>query len=55
MYGIIGKLIAVPGSQGELIEILIASSSGMPGCKSYIIAKDAQDPDGIWITEVWDS
>ena len=27
----------------------------MPGCLSYVVAKDPADPDGIWITEVWDS
>ena len=25
----------------------------MPGCLSYIIAKDPADDTGIWITEVW--
>lgn len=55
MYGIIRKLIVVPGSREELIEILITGSTGMPGCKSYIVAMDAQNPDGFWITEVWDS
>ena len=55
MYGIIGKLIADPGSRDELIKILIKGSSGMLGCKSYIVARDARDPDAIWITEVWDS
>ena len=27
----------------------------MPGCLSYIVAKDPTDADAIWITEVWDS
>ena len=27
----------------------------MPGCFSYVIAKDPGDANGIWITEVWDS
>jgi quinol monooxygenase YgiN len=27
----------------------------MPGCLSYIIAKDSADPDAIWVTEVWES
>ena len=26
----------------------------MPGCLSYIIAKDTKDPNGIWVTEIWD-
>jgi quinol monooxygenase YgiN len=27
----------------------------MPGCFSYIVAKDATDENAIWVTEVWDS
>ena len=27
----------------------------MPGCLSYIIAKDTSDESAIWITEVWDN
>ena len=26
----------------------------MPGCLSYIVAKDQSDQDAIWITEVWE-
>jgi quinol monooxygenase YgiN len=25
----------------------------MPGCLSYVVAKDPADADAIWITEVW--
>ncbi|MGY4395466.1 quinol monooxygenase YgiN [Sphingomonas sp. UYAg733] len=27
----------------------------MPGCRSYIVARDLADDDAIWVTEVWDS
>jgi len=27
----------------------------MPGCLSYVVAKDPQHDDALWITEVWDS
>ena len=27
----------------------------MPGCLSYVIAKDFADENTIWVTEVWDS
>lgn len=27
----------------------------MPGCLSYIVAKDLDNADAIWITEVWES
>lgn len=55
MYGLIGKMTTVPGKRDELIAILLEGVSGMPGCLSYVVAKDPADADGIWITEVWDS
>lgn len=55
MYGLIGKMTAVAGQRDALIAILLEGVSGMPGCLSYIVAKDAAEPDAIWITEVWDS
>jgi quinol monooxygenase YgiN len=55
MFGLIGKMTAVEGKREELIAILLADVDNMPGCLSYVIAKDASDESAIWITEVWDS
>jgi len=55
MYGLIGKMNAVPGKRNELAAILLHSTKRMPGCLSYIVAADSDDPDGLWVTEVWDS
>lgn len=55
MYGLIGKMTAVPGQRDSLIAILLEGVSGMPGCLSYVVAKDPADVNAIWITEVWDS
>ncbi len=55
MYGLIGKMSVVAGKRDELISILLEGVSGMPGCLSYVVAKDPADADAIWITEVWDS
>ena len=55
MYGLIGKMAAVSGKRDELITILIGGTGAMPGCLSYVVAKDTADADAIWITEVWDS
>ncbi len=55
MYGLIGKITAVPGKRDALIAILLEGVSGMPGCLSYVVATDPADGDGIWITEVWES
>lgn len=55
MYGLIGKINAVPDQRDALISVLVEGISGMPGCLSYVVAKDADSADAIWVTEVWDS
>ena len=55
MYGLIGRMLAVSGHREELIAILKQSVGRMPGCHSYIVARCSTHPDGIWVTEVWDS
>lgn len=53
MYGLIGRMLATPGKREELLEIMLAGNDAMPGCISYVIARDPGNADGIWITEVW--
>lgn len=55
MYGLIGKMMAVPGQREALITILLEGVAGMPGCLSYVVARDPADEDALWITEVWES
>ncbi len=55
MFGMLGRMKAVAGQRDALLAILLDSSAAMPGCLSYIVAKDLADPDAIWITEAWDS
>jgi quinol monooxygenase YgiN len=55
MFGLIGKIRTTPGQRDALIAILLETTGGMPGCLSYIVAKDPADADSIWITEAWDS
>lgn len=55
MYGLIGKIISTDRKRDELIEILIDGSKNMPGNHIYIVSKDVANPNGIWITEVWDT
>jgi quinol monooxygenase YgiN len=54
MYGLIGKIKANAGQRDNLISILLEGVDKMPGCLSYVVAKDSVDKDAIWITEVWD-
>ena len=55
MFGLIGKIQCVPGQRDALASILVQATAGMPGCRSYVIAADAIDPDALWVTEVRDS
>jgi quinol monooxygenase YgiN len=55
MYGLIGKIKSVAGQRDALMAILLDGLADMPGCLSYIVAEDPNDPDAIWITEVWES
>lgn len=55
MYGLIGKMTAVTGEREALIMILLEGVTRMPGCLSYVIARDSDNPDDLWITEVWDN
>lgn len=48
-------MTAASGQRDDLIAVLNDGVAGMPGCLSYIIAKDLTDEDALWITEVWDS
>ena len=55
MYGMIGKITTVSGKRDEFIAILLGGVGEMPGCLSYVVAKDAGETDALWISEVWDS
>ncbi|QDC00296.1 putative quinol monooxygenase [Mesorhizobium sp. 8] len=53
MYGLIGKMRAATGKRDEVLAILREATTGLPGCLSYIVARDPADTTAIWITEVW--
>ena len=53
MYGLIGQMLAAPGKRDALLAILGEGTNDMPGCLSYVIAKDPTNADALWITEVW--
>jgi len=55
MFGLISRIDCVAGERDALIKILIDGTSAMPGCLSYVVAKDAAEPDAIWVTEIWQS
>jgi quinol monooxygenase YgiN len=55
MYGLIGKIRCVAGRRDALAAILLDGTRAMPGCLSYVVARDPQDADALWVPEVWDS
>lgn len=55
MYGLIEKIIASLGNRDQLIAILLEDTNDMPGCLSYVIAKDSEDVNALRITEVWET
>jgi quinol monooxygenase YgiN len=54
MYGLIGKMISEPGQREALLTLLLRGTESMPGCLSYVVAKDTEDEDVVWITEIWE-
>ena len=53
-----GKLTAQSGHGEELTSILMEASkliSKAHGCILYVIGKDKDDDESVWITEIWDS
>lgn len=55
MYGLIGRMDAAPGRRDALAAILLQGVSDMPGCLSYVVARDPTNADSLWITEAWES
>ncbi len=56
MYGLTGKMIAQPGQRDTLIGYLLQAAEGMrdlEGCYMYVVSSANDDPNGIWVTEVW--
>jgi quinol monooxygenase YgiN len=55
MHGLIGRFTAVAGQRDALVAVLLESAGTMPGCLSYVVAKDPKEADVVWVTEVWDN
>ena len=55
MYGLIGRIQAVGGQRDALAKVLLDGLRDMPGCLSYVVAKDPTEANGPWVTEVWES
>jgi quinol monooxygenase YgiN len=52
-YGLIGQMIAQPGQRAALAAILTGGTGAMPGNFAYLVGEDAENPDALWIVELW--
>lgn len=55
MFGLIGKMTAKEGQRDALIDLVLQGSDSLKGCISYVVAKDAENENDLWITEIWDN
>ena len=53
MYGLITRLTTVPGRRDSVTDLLLAGREPPVGCLSYVVARDPNDLDALWVTEVW--
>ncbi|NJO32560.1 MAG: antibiotic biosynthesis monooxygenase [Rhodospirillales bacterium] len=54
-FGQINRITTAAGKRDEVFQLVLTGSDKMPGCKSYVVGKDAENEDVIWVSEVWDS
>jgi quinol monooxygenase YgiN len=50
------RMVAQPGRGAELADTLLRVAAGLrdtPGCELYLINLSADEPDTVWVTEVW--
>jgi quinol monooxygenase YgiN len=50
------RMVAQPGQGGALAATLLRVAEGLrgaPGCELYVINASADEPDTVWVTEVW--
>jgi quinol monooxygenase YgiN len=52
------KLVAHAGRGAELAGLLIAAGHDLaddPACELYLVNRQADEPDSLWVTELWRS
>ncbi len=57
-FGYCGKITAKQGKRDELLALLLESSKSLQtgaGCDMYMICTMPEEPDSIWVNEVWRS
>jgi len=56
-YGYLGTMRARPGLRDEVVQTLVGGADALTeaGCRLYLVSVSADDPDCIWVNEVWGS
>jgi quinol monooxygenase YgiN len=54
-YGYLTTLRAKPGHRDDVVALLLTATDGLrsAGCDVYAVNTAADDPDTIWVYEVW--
>ncbi|WP_276352054.1 putative quinol monooxygenase [Cohnella caldifontis] len=55
-FAMYGKLTVHPGKRDEFLRLMLEAADNlesMKGCELYILNEAADDPDVVWVTELW--
>jgi quinol monooxygenase YgiN len=55
-FAMYGKLTAEPGQRDKLVQGMLEAANlldAVDGCELYIINESVDEPDVIWVTELW--
>jgi quinol monooxygenase YgiN len=57
-FGLLNRLTAKPGQRERVVEILLESGQlfdDNPACRVYLVAESVDDPNLIWVADLWTS
>jgi quinol monooxygenase YgiN len=57
-FGLVGSFKARPGEGDRLADVLVRAAQRLGAnrdCELYVISRSPDDPDAVWVTEVWTS
>ena len=56
-YGYLGTMRTQPGLRDEVVATLVDGAPALTtaGCQLYLVSVSDDDPDRIWVSEVWGS
>lgn len=56
-YSYMGTMRVKPGYRDEVVALMLRDQSALAeiGCRSYLVGVNDEDPDLVYVSEVWDS